>query len=549
MKNDQKIVQKTEKRLRDLEAELTLHGYRSPISQFATLEDFIESIGGKAELSAAYQAFLDQLTSFKADENFRLSPAAERQLKKAHIALRPYQRAGIHWLDWLFNNHLHGLLADDMGLGKTLQSISLLHRAYEQTNSRQHSLILTPKSVIHHWKRELERFFPDIRTYEYHGPSRRKDYLQASTPITFISTYETVTNDLDTLKTVPFFYIILDEATRIKNPDSKRAQAVKALNGAHRLALSGTPVENQPAEMWSLFDFLMRGHLGKHGTFQRVFENPITAGDNKAAQKLGRRVKPFMLRRIKEDVANDLPEKIPMDEWCELSPEQRQLYGALQDQAKQIHESLRRGESVNYAANILPLLTKLKQICDHPALITQQNIPLMGRSEKFDWIVDKIGEIVQQREQVVVFSHFLGMLNLLEEALGQKKLSYIRIDGSTNKRQNLIDKFNRREQSVALCSIQATGYGINLIAANHVIHADRRWNPATENQATDRVHRIGQEKTVYVYRIMVRGTLEERIDALLSSKQEIADTIVKAAGEGARQWSREELLELLRPLD
>jgi hypothetical protein len=247
VKNDQKTVQKTEKRLQELEADLTTKGYRAPISQFASLEDFIQNIGGKAELSAAYQAFLSQLTGFQANENFRLSAAAEQQLQKAGITLYPYQRAGIHWLDWLFNNHLHGLLADDMGLGKTLQSISLLHRAYEQTNSRQHSLILAPKSVIHHWKRELDRFFPNIRTYEYHGASRRKDYLNAVEPIIFISTYETITNDLEILKTIPFFYIILDEATRIKNPESKRTQAVKALNSAHRLALSGTPVENRPA--------------------------------------------------------------------------------------------------------------------------------------------------------------------------------------------------------------------------------------------------------------------------------------------------------------
>lgn len=363
-----------------------------------------------------------------------------------------------------------------------------------------------------------------------------------------ISTYETTTNDIDVLMKVPFFYIILDEATRIKNPQAKRTQAVRALNGAHRLALSGTPVENRPAEMWSVFDYLMRGHLGRFGTFKREFEDRIAAGDQRAAERLGKRVRPFMLRRLKGEV-EDLPEKIPLDEWCELTEDQRQLYGAFQDEAKGVREAIRRGEQVNYTASILPILLRLKQICDHPAIVDFQHEPLFTRSEKFDWIVDKMREIKGQGEQVVVFSHFLGMIDLLEQALQQDRTSYIRIDGSTTGRQSLIDDFNERRAVVALCSLGATSQGINLTSANHVIHADRWWNPAIEDQATDRVHRIGQDKTVYVYRIMVRGTLEERIEDLLESKRRIAAQIVDAAGAGARQWTREELLELLRPLD
>ena len=315
------------------------------------------------------------------------------------------------------------------------------------------------------------------------------------------------------------------------------------------MALSGTPVENRPAEMWSVFDFLMRGHLGRYGTFTRVFENQITAGDKLAAERLGRRVRPFMLRRLKSEVAQDLPEKIEMDEWCELTEEQRQLYGLLQDQTKQLYFALSQGKDVNYTASILPVLTKLKQICDHPALVTKNSRPLFRRSEKFDWVVEKIRMIKAQGEQVVLFSHFLDMLNLLETAVLQDKTSYIRIDGSTNNRQILIDEFNSGRKTVALCSLTATSYGINLQSANHVIHADRWWNPAIEDQATDRVHRIGQDRTVYVYRIMVQGTLEERIDKLLANKRQIAGQIVDAAGAGARQWTRAELLELLRPLD
>lgn len=551
VKNDPKAVQKTEKRLQELDALLTEQGYRTAVSQFASLEEFIKSIGGRPELSAAYQAFLDQLTGFEPNDKFRLSSTAEADLAMVDIALRPYQRAGIHWLDWLNKNYLHGLLADDMGLGKTLQSICTLRLAYERSHTRAHSLILAPKSVLPHWQRELERFYPGIRVCQYHGSQRRSDLFRALEPIVFISTYATISNDIDKVSQVPFYYVILDEATKIKNSNARRTQAVKSLNAAYRLALSGTPVENRPAELWSLFDFLMRGHLGKQSTFARLFEEKINAGETNASQQLGRRIKPFMLRRKKEEVAKDLPDKIHMDEWCALSSEQRALYGGLQDEVQRLRTALQRGENVNYTSSILPVLTKLKQICDHPALITGERpvTKIDGRSEKFDLILTKIEEITAEGEQVVVFSHFLGMLSLLQASLNQRRISHIRIDGSTNNRQDLIDTFNDGKAQVALCSLIATGYGINLTSANHVIHADRWWNPAVENQATDRVHRIGQNKTVYVYRIMVEGTLEEKIDILLANKQDMADEIVDAARAGERRWTREELLALLQPLD
>lgn len=215
----------------------------------------------------------------------------------------------------------------------------------------------------------------------------------------------------------------------------------------------------------------------------------------------------------------------------------------------QVRDAIRRGEHVNYTTNILPVLIKLKQICDHPAIVSSRKDPVLNRSEKFDWILEKIREIKNQGEQVVVFSHFLDMLSLLEKVLLKEQISYIRIDGSTNNRQALIDLFNQGGKVVALASLGAASQGINLTSANHVIHADRWWNPAIEDQATDRVHRIGQDKTVYVYRIMVQGTLEERIEVLLENKRRIAAQIVDAAGAGGRQWSRDELLELLRPLD
>lgn len=391
--------------------------------------------------------------------------------------------------------------------------------------------------------------FPGQRAYIYHGSNRKKSLLNSSNPIVFITTYATASRDIDYLAEVPFYFLILDEATRIKNPEAVRTQATKALNATHRLALSGTPVENRPAELWSLFDFLMRGHLGKFGTFVRVFEDPIMSGEVNQSKELGRRISPFLLRRTKKEVAQDLPEKIEIVEWCELTEEQKQLYGQLQDRSLEVFESLKRGEHVNYTKSILPLLTWLKQICDHPGVYTKKFEPYLGRSNKFDWIVGKIDEILEDGDQVVVFSHFLDMLGLLELSMKKLQHSYIRIDGSTNNRQQLIDMFNRREAKVALLSLMAAGHGINMTAANHVIHADRWWNPAVEIQATDRVHRIGQEKTVLVYNILVENTLEERIDRLLELKKEMSDRIVGATKREERKWSREELIELLRPLE
>jgi SNF2 family DNA or RNA helicase len=548
VKVDRDALSNTEKQLKTLEAALAEGGFRLPVHEFASLEEFIQNIGGKAILSQAYQDFVDQLTGFSADPSFQLPEPIESHLLKFDRSLRSYQRAGIHWMDWLRANHLHGILADDMGLGKTLQALCVLNLAYHQTKNNQHSLIIAPKSVLHHWENEIKRVFPFIRTHIYHGVKRKKTVFKSSLPFITITTYEIVNRDIEELSKVPFFYLILDEATKIKNPDSRRTQSIKALNAMHRMALSGTPVENRPAELWSLFDFLMRGHLGQYGTFQRVFEDSIMGGDNQAARRLGRRVGPFLLRRKKNDVAKDLPEKIAINETCELTQEQRQLYSKILNQAREIRDALQAGQYVSYATSILPILTYLKQVCDHPALITKDAHIIRGRSEKFDWILERIEEIVNSGEQVVVFSHFLGMLDLLEACVKENKFTYIRIDGSTNNRQDLIDRFNKGQAKVALLSLMAAGYGINLTAANHVIHADRWWNPGVEDQATDRVHRIGQNRTVFVYHILTEGTLEERIERLLESKRGMADQIMTAASDGPRQWSKNELLELLKPL-
>jgi len=550
IKVDQKKIRSVEKELEGSGYESTEEGFKINVTKFLTLEDFITNIGGVKEVSREYQQFLSELTDFTYNEKLQLPEDTEKTLLENGIQLRDYQRAGIHWLNWLSSHYLHGILADDMGLGKTIQSIIALKLRHDAEGNHNHSLIICPRSVVRHWLKEIKRVWPESKVIIHLGPDRRNWRFKREKPRIFITTYATASNDIDFLRQVPFFALILDEGTRIKNPQTTRAKAVKQINALHRLVLSGTPIENRPAELWSIFDFLMKGHLGSYGGFISKIERPILEGDAETSDFLAKRIRPFFLRRLKKDVAKELPEKIMMEEWCELTNEQKSLYGQIQDlYVSPVRRALLRGEKINYTTTILPIITKLKQVCDHPALITEMRIPLQGRSNKFDRICEKIIDLVNNSEQAVLFSHFLGTLDLFEDYLRLKKIRYIRIDGSTRNRQELIDRFNEEGISIALCSLMAAGHGINMTAANHVIHVDRWWNPAREDQATDRVHRIGQFKTVFVHHILTEGTLEEKIDKLLEKKRGISDAVIGAATAGQLQWTREEILELLEPIN
>ncbi len=289
--------------------------------------------------------------------------------------------------------------------------------------------------------------------------------------------------------------------------------------------------------------------LGRYGTFQRKFETPILEGRKSAAERLGERVGPFLLRRRKEKVAKDLPDKVPMDEWVDLTDEQRALYVAIQNrEAEPARRSLAEGAQINYPG-ILAILTKLKQVCDHPALVTDEFQPIEGRSEKFDRIMELIEEVVDGEELVVLFTQWLDVLNLFEQALRSRRIRWIRLDGSVPMaaRDDRIERFSEGGAEVALCSLHAVSHGVNLQAANHVIHVDRWWNPAIEDQATDRLHRIGQKKTVFVHRVQASDTLEEKIAELQERKRGLSDRIMQAADRPLK-WTREELLELLKPL-
>ena len=538
-----------EENLKKLGAKKTPKGYRLGLYAYKSLEEFIEEIGGLKKASEDYREFLDKITDFRGDDEYRLPAKIEEHLESHERSLFPYQRSGIQWLNWLFEHNLHGLLADDMGLGKTLQSLVSMRYMYEEVGASEPSLVICPVAVMRHWEKEIAAVFPRTTVVRvYHGQGRRLEPLDGKR-IIYVSSYDTVVADIEELGSIAWFFVVLDEGTRIKNPGTQRAGAVKTLNAAHKLALSGTPIENRPAELWSLFDFLMRDHLGTYHEFLWRYEKPIVEGDAAQVEELKRRIRPFILRRKKEQVAKELPEKIQMGYWVSLTGEQKLLYQQIQDsEVAPMEGRIRSGQRVGYIDSVLPVIMKLRQLCDHPAMIDDVWEPVLGRSEKFDLVCEKIGEIWEGGESCVVFTNFIGTLNLLEEYLKGAGLRYIRIDGQTRDRQGLIDAFNGGGYAAALCSVLASGHGINLTAANHVIHVDNWFSPAIEDQATDRVHRIGQTRTVYIHKILVENTLEEKIDALIKRKRRVIDGVIDAGLEGEKFWSKSELLEILRPL-
>tara|TARA_Y100001970_G_scaffold177008_1_gene215679 strand:- start:1420 stop:3876 length:2457 start_codon:yes stop_codon:yes gene_type:complete len=552
VKKDLTCIEKVDNKLDELGASENKDGsFRIPMRHYATLGEFIYDIGGEKVLSDEYNKFLNELVGFEENTSYQLSDSIENEIKNAGVKLRPYQRSGIQWMIWLYRNHLHGILADDMGLGKTFQTIITIISCYEESKSKEHSLVIAPKSVIYHWVNEFKKLFPRINVVPYIGTKRNKSIFNQKGPIIFVTTYDMVSNDIDYFCKIPFHFIILDEASKVKNPNTKRSKAISTLNSFTRIALTGTPIENRISELWSIFNFILKGHLGSYYTFKNTFEKPIINDKNtKVKNNLIKKIRPFIKRRLKEDVAKDLPDKIPVEEYVYLTQEQKDLYIYIQsNDIQELRKKIENDEEVNYQFSILPILLKLKQICDHPAIYTKDNSSIFNRSNKYDLLFKKLAHIQSNSEHVVLFSHFLGMLDLIEKGCNKNNLSYIRIDGSTNDRQHLIDKFNNGDVDIAICSLMATGYGINLTKANHVIHIDRWWNPAIEDQATDRVHRIGQTKNVYVHQIINNDTLEEKIASLLNKKRELAKGIIGKSVSKGPKWSKEELLEILKPIN
>lgn len=477
-------------------------------------------------------------------------PVKKVRLPKAFSkVLRPYQTAGVEWLYFLRSYRFAGILADDMGLGKTLQTLALL--SAERVKGRP-SIVVCPTSLVHNWAREAEKFVPNLRVLAYRGTPDERITLAKKIRAhdLVIVSYATLRKDEAVFiqGKMRFNYAVLDEAQYIKNHATKGAQLVKKIHADYRLALTGTPIENTVSELWSVFDFLMPKFLGPYDQFSKRFHKPIMEqGDQRAMEHLRAKIAPFMLRRTKNEVLTELPQKIEQTITTELTDAQSVLYQNILAKVRGEVFAAVGKKGFNHAQiHILAGLTKLRQACNHPALLTDKKAKVHdGDSAKLDLAMELIQEATSGGHKVLLFSQFTGMLDIVAETLDAHKITYCYLSGKTRNRQELIEQFNSDPNiSVFLISLKAGGVGLNLTAADTVIIFDPWWNPSAENQAADRAHRIGQTKTVTVYRLTTKGTIEERIEKLKSKKNALADALIGESKDLFKKLTWDDIREL-----
>jgi SNF2 family DNA or RNA helicase len=451
--------------------------------------------------------------------------------------LREYQKRGVSWLSYLEQLGLNGCLADDMGLGKTVQVIARLVQEQEQAIAPlKPTLLIAPTSVVGNWRKEIEKFAPHLSSIVHHGTERAKDVKEfqamAKQNNVIITSFTLIRKDLKLIESVDWHRLVLDEAQNIKNPKAEQTKAILKLSAPHRLALTGTPVENRLLDLWSIFNFLNPGYLGKEAQFRKNFELPIQKNnDVMRSQTLKKLVEPFILRRVKTDqsIIKDLPDKVEQKLYCNLTKEQASLYEAV---VKDITSELDDAEGIQRKGLILATLLKLKQICNHPRQFLQDGSDFTpGRSHKLSRLSEMVAEVMEEGESLLIFTQFTELGDALEKYLRHTcryNTYYLHGGTNRNKREKMITEFQdpETEPSVFILSLKAGGVGITLTKANHVFHFDRWWNPAVENQATDRAFRIGQKKNVFVHKFVAIGTLEERIDEMIEDKKKLADSIV-----------------------
>ncbi|RPJ43550.1 MAG: DEAD/DEAH box helicase, partial [Chloroflexi bacterium] len=462
--------------------------------------------------------------------------------------LRPYQRFGYSWLSFFREWGLGACLADDMGLGKTIQTLALLVKEKEKFGRFPNPvLLIAPTSVVTNWEREIRRFAPGLSTHIHQGPSRPRGsaFTEAIRDVDLILTsYVLARQDAEMFQPIQWHAVILDEAQNIKNPNARQTQVIRKLPAGFRLALTGTPVENRLSELWSIMHFLNPGYLGSQEQFRSKFAQPIERyNDITATEQLKKVVGPFILRRVKTDptVIQDLPEKVETKVFCSLTEEQATLYEAVvQDALKKVEES----EGMNRRGNVLGMLMKLKQVCNHPVQFLHQGADStptdvsgwVERSGKLERLVEMLEEILAEGDRALIFSQFAEMGQMLADCLPQAlgaPVLYLHGGTPTRARDAMIHRFQEEHSGppIFILSLKAGGTGLNLTRANHVFHFDRWWNPAVENQATDRAFRIGQHRNVQVHKFITTGTLEEMIDDMIESKKGLVQSII-GSGEG-----------------
>ena len=465
--------------------------------------------------------------------------------------LREYQHQGVNWLQFLREYQLAGILADDMGLGKTIQALTHLLIEKQQGRLTKPCLIIAPTSVIFNWAAEISKFTADLSYVVLNGNKRQQHFEHLNGYDLIITSYALLVKDIEVYTEYDFYYFILDEAHYIKNPKTKLYQAVVSVKSEHKLCLTGTPMENHLGEFWAQFNFLLPGFLSSHKQFTKLFKTPIEKhADHERKVLLNQRIKPFILRRTKEKIAKELPSKTEIVQLLRIEGKQAALYESVRltmdERLKGIiaEKGLQRSQ-----IEVLDALLKLRQVCNHPQLLPLKSAKSIKQSAKLEFLMDTLPEMIDEGRRILIFSQFTSMLSLISDELEKEQIDYIKLTGSTKNRQELVDKFQEGRVPVFLISLRAGGVGLNLTAADTVIHFDPWWNPAVENQATDRAYRIGQDKPVFVYKLIIENSIEEKIQQIQKNKAELANALLSEEVNESKLTLTDDILgALMAPL-
>ena len=503
---------------------------------------YLEKLASESKLDLnkdeEFNKIINDITNSK-DLDFKIP-------KEFNGTLRDYQKIGFNWLKVLDKYNFGGILADEMGLGKTIQVIALL--ISENKNSKIPSIVVCPSSLYLNWKKEINKFAPTLNVLVINGNKKERDQKikEINKHDVVVTSYDMLKRDIESYKDIKFRFVIADEAQYIKNNNTKNSKALKKLEGKTKFALTGTPIENSLAELWSIFDFCMPGYLYSYTKFKENYESLIVKDENKeVTKKLRDQVKPFILRRIKKDVLRELPTKTETVMYSDMENEQRKIYEAYLLQAKEEMKNI--VNDANFEKNklqVLALITRLRQICCHPSLFISN---YTGNSAKLNQCIELVHDAISSNHKVLLFSQFTSMIDILKKALKENDIKYMELTGKTkaDKRIEMVSKFNKENNvKVFLISLKAGGTGLNLVGADTVIHFDPWWNLSVQNQATDRAHRIGQKNKVQVYKLIAENSIEEKIQKLQERKKNLADDIVKSGENFITKMSKEELMGL-----
>lgn len=505
----------------------------------AGLINELKNLNVELVLSEEFENFWKQMSTFSTSEDLKLPEGINAEF-------REYQTKGFGWLWFMYKYGLNGILADDMGLGKTLQALAVIQKAKEEDGPMP-TLVICPTTVVFNWESEIQKFAPTLSCMKLSGVERKQFFKEIPNYDVVITSYALVRRDIAKLKEYNFRYIILDESQNIKNAMSQTAQAVKKLQASHKLALSGTPIENKLEELWSVFDFLMPGFLFSVADFNSRYVNPIMERQDKTVEKrLKLQIYPFILRRMKRDVAKDLPDKVENIAYCELTDEQKDFYLQVLDSTKEeLFKSIEQNGLEKSRLSIFSALLRLRQICCHPRLYDKENVKNIMKSGKFEKLKAMLEEIIGEGHRILLFSQFVDMLDLIKGWLEREGIPYEYLTGKTKDRQGAVERFNSTPSvPIFLISLKAGGTGLNLTGADYVIHYDPWWNPAVEDQATDRAYRIGQTKKVFVYRLITKNTVEEKIQKLKTVKRNLVDSVISVDRNIVKSLTMDDIREI-----